>query len=643
MMFIRKYSSFILIFLLFHLSISAETTREIEFQKARKMAWDANYDDAIDIYEKMLDRDPRDVEAMISLGRVLSWKKEYDKALALYENALKIMPSALEAHLEILRIKSWQKQYVEAVSGLQKLKVKHPKNLDLLTQLGMVLAWQGEYENSIIVFEEAITYYPDNIAILKNMAKIYKWQGDTISGRKLNEKILRLAPNTIDALVDLAIIENKQGDYKSAIRYLEKAREIDSERFDIRAMLGVLYSWTAQLDDAITELQKSIALQKGSVAGYITLGRVLSWQKKSNEAISYFHKALEKDPKNIEAMVGLGNTYLYVNNWDMAENSYRNALQHIPNDASALKALKRLEHLKAPSLHFKYSYNDFKDYSPTSRNYSTRFKEHRASLEYVHHLSSDTTIHGKIEKFFQKQIDIPARIKDFHVKGDVLSVGLSHHFKDITMRTKLDFTIFENDEESAYKLSDTEYGYAGHCITAKETGKHYMSASFARELYLFIDLENDISKPAGLNTYTVADDYHYTDHLSILGAFAVIQYDTPKISYRKEYILRPKYRLPFFDKIRIEYQHIHYTAPQEKVHSGFISFLDSFQNGLKYHLEYEARYNSLQDSLQNTFSLFFSYDLGENIEMALDASLGIEERKDHDMTKSIQTYITWRF
>jgi hypothetical protein len=302
-----------------------------------------------------------------------------------------------------------------------------------------------------------------------------------------------------------------------------------------------------------------------------------------------------------------------------------------------------LKKYKAPSLTLKHSYSDFRDYSPEIRSDSTYFKENRVSLEYTHIISSRTRLFGKYEKTIQTQVDIPDGTRDFHIKGEILSAGLTHHFEGMTVRGLFDYNTFEYDKEGSFNLADTEYGFSGYLIAFKELEEHYLSASFGRELYIGINQDEDLSKPAGLNVYTVANDYSYSDNFSLLGSFSVFQFDTPKVSYRKEYLIRPKYRLPFYEKIRLEYQYRYYTNPKEKVLSTFVSFLDSFKNGLKYRFELELRYNSLQDSLENIYSVFFSYNIGENLELVLDASLGVEGHKDEDVSRSIQTYLTWRF
>ena len=69
------------------------TEIEILLNKASVLYNEQKYDEAIEYYDKALERDPADVIALNNKAIILYYLQRYDEALQYYDNALAINPS----------------------------------------------------------------------------------------------------------------------------------------------------------------------------------------------------------------------------------------------------------------------------------------------------------------------------------------------------------------------------------------------------------------------------------------------------------------------------------------------------------------------------------------------------------------------
>ena len=611
------------------------------FKQARALAIQGRYQAAEMIYRRMVKSDPQNIEAQLGLADVLSWRKKFSEARTLYNGVRQMRPDLPDGDIGLLRLEAWEGRHAQAEEGLTALLSRYPERLDILLLLGRVTGWQGKFQSSIDTFQKALDLFPDNIEVLQGLAATYQWMNQPEEGIALYLKVLEKDPDNLKALVGIGILYSQDGEYDQAISFLEKARELAPDRTDIRAMLGTLYGQTARLDDAVTELQKSVALERGDISGYIALGRVYSWQKKTQQSIELFKKALELDPENTEVLVGLGRTYRFNDQWDLAEEFVRKALKIRPGDVAAKKELERLRKIKAPEVTVRYNFFEFRDHDPATGQLDTVFRDHRETTEYFHKLSSKTTLQARYQRSDQKLLDTASNVTDFNIDADIGSIGLIQRLPDnFGLRFRYDLSQFHNDGNNVFNLRKTETDHAGFFILSKRFKKYYLAASFGREL--FIDTVTGDAAVESINTYLVAYDVNLTDHFSVLVSPSLDDLSTAT-QLRQDHIFRPRYRLPFYDQIELEYQLRYLSNPDEYENSFFIKFQNQLKENFRYEIDYAVTYNSIENSLEHSAKLVFKWDMAPWVSWSVDARYSVETLDDEDITKNYQTYFTLRF
>ncbi len=642
---------FFMIFVVLLSSPAWAAERDTLILKARQTSWKGNYDEAIAIYRQLINKNPKDIEAMLGLAAVLSWQKKYQESSDVYRKIREMRPDIPDGDLGLLRLKAWQDEHAAAEEGLRALHSKYPERFDILMLLGQVTAWQKKYQSSVEFYKKALAIHPDNPATIKALATTYKWMKNTEEGVKLYAKILEEEPNNINALMGTGILLSQGGKNKEAIVYLEKARDVAPDRADVRAMLGTLYSWTAQLDDAVTELQKSVALEQGNISNrninnYIALGRIFRWQKKKEESIKLYQKALELDPNNGEAMVGLGRVYLFDDQWDKAEELYMKALTINPNDLDAKEALAQLKRFKAPEANIRYNFFESRLHNPISGQIASTFIDHRETFESFFKLSPKTTVQARYQHAERRQLSLSNTSTDFNVDTETVSVGLNQKLPyNFDVRLRYDVAQFTNDNaaNSTTDLAKTENDYSGFFILTKRKDRHLWRISLGREL--FIDTNPGVSTIENINTYSLSYDVGFSDSFSTLVVLSLDDNST-FAKLQQDHVIRARYRLPNYKKLQFEYQLRYLSDPDTYQNTIGVNF----QNQLGKSVRYEASYfvtqshNTLDNFLRNSFRLFFSWDILPWLTWGTDAIVTLDHlNADIDTIQNYQTYLTIRF
>jgi tetratricopeptide (TPR) repeat protein len=617
-------------------------TRDGLMKKARQTGGQGKYEDAAAIYRQLIQNNAKDIEALLGLARVLSWQKKYQKSAAIYQQVRDLRPDLPDGEIGLLRLKAWQGEHVVAEERLKALLTKYPKRFDLLLLLGQVTAWQEKFEVSVNYFKKLLELYPDNMEALQGLAKTYQWMRKTDEGVQLYSKILEKDPENLEALLGIGILHSHAGNHAEAIKYLERARDLAPDRQDIHAMLGKLYSWAARLDDSIREHQKSIALSRGDISSYISLGRVYSWQKKTEESIRLYKQALEIDPENSNALVGLGRTYFYNDQWDEAEKYYRKALKFQPNDVEALQALERLKRFQAPVLVARFEYFEYKNRpDPVTGFQDTVFSDLRETLDYFYKFSSRSEVQLRLQHSDQKLFNKATGMTDFNVSANIGSVGLKQNLsKGVELQFRYDFYQYENKGNNTHNLAETTSEHAGFFILSKRSGPHYFNAAFSRELFIFPSSTGNAEVEA-VNTYSASYDVSITQNLSLLLNPSWDAFSIP-VSTRDDHVIRTRYILPFYKKLRLEYQFRYLSQPDQFLNSFFINFQHKIKNIFSLDAGYALTYNSLEESLEHQTTLFLAWEIAYWISWTIDARYSIETLGDNDIIQDYQTYFTLR-
>ena len=165
-----------------------------------------DYDQALELYEARLARNPDDVPALVRSAKLLSWQSRYVEAIARYDRALALDPRNATAGLERAKVLSWDGQLEPAVEAFRSYLANEPDDTEARLDLARCLSWLGRQEEARREFAVVVEAKPGKVDALLGMARTYAWTGRLSEARAWYERALRVDPDNKDAQLGLAYL-----------------------------------------------------------------------------------------------------------------------------------------------------------------------------------------------------------------------------------------------------------------------------------------------------------------------------------------------------------------------------------------------------------------------------------------------------
>lgn len=265
-------------------------------------------DDAEKSYLKVLDRDPRNFDALNLLGMLKQQRGLLGEARRWFEGALEARPASVAA----------------------------------LNNLTATLLALGDGEAAANKALAALALEPDDPVASYQLGSAWQVLGETEKAALALEKALALKPDFPDALSMLGIVRHRQGRFPEAVKCLNEALRQRPGHPDYLNNLGFVLLASRRPAQALPFLQQAVAGQANFGEALVNLGRALHQLGRDDEAIEVFTKAGEIDRKVAAIPVNLGISLHALGRSDDAEQAYKRALELAPDNALALANLATL-------------------------------------------------------------------------------------------------------------------------------------------------------------------------------------------------------------------------------------------------------------------------------------------------------------
>jgi Tfp pilus assembly protein PilF len=264
-------------------------------------AFDANkFDEAEELFSKVLEKAPKNVSAAYNLGVVSERKGDFRKAQERYEAAHRLDPS----------------------------------HTPTLLNLGKVYRLQARFDQAIALYEEALkapgrefdAQLLNNLAVAYRLAKRYDKAEETL------RKVLSRTSDNADAYKNLALVYYDQGNYRLAEFVSATARKLDEKDPGVYNNLGMIYLKQDQKARALAQFQKAVQLDPNFAPGHLNIGVMALSHRDYQNAEQSLRKALELDEASPE-----GRYYLA---WALEGQKGRDAKKGIEAGAEFERYLK---------------------------------------------------------------------------------------------------------------------------------------------------------------------------------------------------------------------------------------------------------------------------------------------------------------
>jgi tetratricopeptide (TPR) repeat protein len=275
-----------------------------------------------------LQANPKDVNALIYLGRIAFQENRISEAVALLEKATHLAPQHSEAF-----------HWLGRVYGIQAR--------DLGPPLGI-----GPARRTRRALEKAVASDPNNLEARLDLATFYREApgivgGSTKGARTQIEEIRRRDPYLGALAQGDMVLEEKN--FAAAEKQYRAAVGLHPDKADAHYRLGLLYQRTRQFEESFQELETTLRLDPNEKRAHFQIGKTADLSglrlEQGEQALKTYllSKPFYIMPKLSWTHRRLGNIYLKQGRTEAARQQYLAAVQADPHDKEAAAALKEFE------------------------------------------------------------------------------------------------------------------------------------------------------------------------------------------------------------------------------------------------------------------------------------------------------------
>ncbi|MBN2516777.1 MAG: tetratricopeptide repeat protein [Deltaproteobacteria bacterium] len=263
------------------------------------------YDEAIELYKKLIELNPGDDSLVFSLAWAYKDGGKRTEAITcfeqLFEKELKRKVFTGFAFDEMIRIFREEGNYEKVVELCEKAVTAQPADPSLLTTLGSSCISAGRVERAIEVFELLTRMEPDSPTLFCLLGDAYVAAGNLDRADEVYEKAINIEPTEAHTFYNkLGNAYEQAGYYERAENALRNAIVHQPDRSLYHSILGDILVKQGKLDEAQQAYEHAIELDpKFEAAYYNRLAHTLVQENHRLRAIEMYEKAINADPKNL--------------------------------------------------------------------------------------------------------------------------------------------------------------------------------------------------------------------------------------------------------------------------------------------------------------------------------------------------------
>nr|GLL46184.1 probable UDP-N-acetylglucosamine--peptide N-acetylglucosaminyltransferase SPINDLY [Ipomoea trifida] len=345
------------------------------------------FSDALTIYEKVLEKDSGNVEALIGKGICLQMQNMARPAFECFSEAIRLEPQnacalthcgilykdegrlveAAESYQKALRADSSYKAAAECLAivltdlgtslklagNTQEGIQKYYEAIEIdqhyapaYYNLGVIYSEMMQYDLALRCYEKAALERPMYAEAYCNMGVIYKNRGDLESAIACYERCLAVSPNfeiaknnMAIALTDFGTKVKLEGDIDQGVAYYKKALYYNWHYADAMYNLGVAYGEMLNFDMAIVFYELAFHFNPQCAEACNNLGVIYKDRDNIDKAVECYQKALSIKPNFSQSLNNLGVVYTVQGKMDAAQSMIQKAIIANPTYAEAYNNL----------------------------------------------------------------------------------------------------------------------------------------------------------------------------------------------------------------------------------------------------------------------------------------------------------------
>jgi tetratricopeptide (TPR) repeat protein len=308
---------------------------------ARALIREKRYDEARHQAGMVLEATPENTGAMLLMGLAEAHDGEPEKALEIFTKVRQVAPDNFDMVLQIGILQRQLEMHEASIATLMDAARIAPDRYEPHLNLSVNHDISGDLDKAVDSAQTALVLAPDHINIRTYLAQLLMKKDRLEEAMEILRQGLTMTPEDTSLLYQLAIVQDRRGQFDKAVEVLLQIIKIDSNHYDALNYLG--YSWAERginLERSLDLVKKALEIKPDAAYIIDSLGWVYYQMERYEEALEHLLKAgkeMEGDPTVLEH---IGDTYDKLGKVDLAAEFWSLALEADPGNASISDKLK---------------------------------------------------------------------------------------------------------------------------------------------------------------------------------------------------------------------------------------------------------------------------------------------------------------
>ena len=265
-----------------------------------------------------------------SFNKAKKYIKNGDKktALLIYQRVLDKFPKNLRA--------------INALNNINQQSVSNEQSSINEQNYIVQLYNNGQITKGITECERLINIYPYDFYIFNFLGIFFHAQKKYYEAEKFYKRSTEINSNTSEIWSNFSVTQHSLGKYDEAIKSSEKALELQSDNSKALNNLGNAYFAKKEFNKALEVLKQSLLIEPNDFCALNNLGNTYQRLSKYDMALENLLKAERINNKHPELLYNIGCAYRDLGNFNLSIDNYIKSIQLDQNDSKAFIALMEI-------------------------------------------------------------------------------------------------------------------------------------------------------------------------------------------------------------------------------------------------------------------------------------------------------------
>lgn len=286
-------------------------------------------------YQRALEKNPDELEALVLLAMLLIQEKDYHNALQYFLKAERCAPQHPQVQVHLGNTYKLLSQPELALQHYQKALELKPNYAEAHHNLANLYGQLQKNEAAHQHYQKAIELKPDYIEAYNHLALLYLKKNDKLSAKNYFKIVCNMDPHSILACYHLGNFAFEENHLQEAMRYYEQGLAADKNDIPILTNLAATVLKMGDKDRAIFLYKQILTNDADDAMTHMNLAAIYLLDKDYRLAIKHYSWVLQSDETNFNAHFNLGVIFMDKEEYAMAAQHFQTAVALLPENADA--------------------------------------------------------------------------------------------------------------------------------------------------------------------------------------------------------------------------------------------------------------------------------------------------------------------